>query len=63
MSGNICRCGTYTRIRKALKLHVPIKIIMEIINTRIGRRSFLKTSGAIGGGLLIGFNWFLAVKP
>ena len=35
---------------------------MKIINTRIGRRSFLKTSGAIGGGLLIGFNWLLSCK-
>ena len=35
---------------------------MEIINTRIGRRSFLKTSGAIGGGLLVGFNWLLSCK-
>ena len=35
---------------------------MEIINTKIGRRSFLKTSGAIGGGLLIGFNWLLSCK-
>ena len=35
---------------------------MEIIKTKIGRRSFLKTSGAIGGGLLIGFNWFLSCK-
>ena len=35
---------------------------MEIIKTKIGRRSFLKTSGAIGGGLLIGFNWFPSCK-
>ena len=35
---------------------------MEIIKTKIGRRSFLKTSGAIGGGLLVGFNWFLSCK-
>ena len=35
---------------------------MEIINTKIGRRSFLKTSGAIGGGLLIGFNWLISCK-
>ena len=35
---------------------------MEIINTKIGRRSFLKTSGAIGGGLLVGFNWLLSCK-
>ena len=35
---------------------------MEIIKTKIGRRSFLKTSGALGGGLLVGFNWFLSCK-
>ena len=35
---------------------------MEIINTKIGRRSFLKTSGAVGGGLLVGFNWLLSCK-
>ena len=35
---------------------------MEIIKTKIGRRSFLKTSGAIGGGLLVGFNWLLSCK-
>ena len=32
---------------------------MTLIKTKIGRRSFLKTSASVGGGMLIGFNWLV----
>ena len=35
---------------------------MEIVNTKIGRRSFLKVTAATGGGLIVGFNWLLSCK-
>ena len=36
---------------------------MSFIQTSIGRRSFLKTSVATGGGLLLGFSWLASCKP
>ena len=35
---------------------------MTVVKTKIGRRSFLKTSAALGGGIMIGFNWLLSCK-
>jgi len=35
---------------------------MTVVKTKIGRRSFLKASAALGGGIMIGFNWLLSCK-
>lgn len=36
---------------------------MTVLKTKIGRRSFLKTSAAAGGGLMISFSWLASCAP
>ena len=35
---------------------------MTLIRTKIGRRSFIKSSALAGGGLMLGFSWFASCK-
>ena len=35
---------------------------MSIVKTQFGRRAFIKSSALAGGGLMIGFNWFLSCE-
>ena len=64
MSGNVCRCGTYTRIRAAIKrrgrgtgLGDAHGHAFDIVN--LSRRDFLKA----GAGLTLGVVWRRSVLP
>lgn len=35
---------------------------MTRIKTKIGRRSFIRTTGMAGGGLILGFSWLASCK-
>src|SRR4030095_2856198 len=55
MSGNICRCGTYHRIKRATRR--PARAKGRGSRTRsasLSRRTFIKTATAAGGGLMLG---------
>ena len=36
------------------------KLTMKVAKTRIGRRSFIKSSVLSGGGMMLGFNWLMS---
>ena len=60
MNGNLCRCGTYQRIREAMHgaaaaLAEGVRRAMNASTPAARRRQFLKSSAALGGGLVIGF--------
>ena len=63
MSGNICRCGTYPRIRRAIHRAAGTRVqrryeMNAIVN--LSRRGFFKAGVAASGGLLLGFHTPLA---
>ncbi len=35
---------------------------MSTVKTKIGRRSFVKSSALAGGGIILGFNWLASCK-
>ena len=60
MSGNLCRCGTYTRIRQAIHEAAEAGAaarsqVKEGHPMRMNRRSFLQLTALAGGGLALDF--------
>ena len=62
MSGNICRCGTYVRIRKAVHRAAELHAWQQAVSQRppagaapadAGRRRFLRRAAGAGGGLVL----------
>ena len=58
MSGNLCRCGTYGRIRRAIHAAERQKSCKRREKTmskepKMTRRQFIKTGALAGGGLLL----------
>jgi len=60
MNGNLCRCGTYERIRKAIR-RLPAAALWrrevrdEPGRIRMNRREFVVAGVAAGAGLVVGF--------
>ncbi len=64
MSGVLCRCGTYHRIRKAIKLAAKYSAVKGVLHEEPGeqrkgmdRRSFLKVSMLASGALIVGVGY------
>ena len=63
MSGNICRCGTYVRIREAIKqvakanggrLRMTLnQLASHAAGPSLSRHRFLQAGAAAGGGLML----------
>src|SRR5262245_40184560 len=58
MSGNICRCGTYPRIREAIKraARKATTATKDGLTMDLSRRQLLFVGAAAGGGLLVGWH-------
>ena len=54
MNGNLCRCGTYERIRKAMHRAPPLRKRRRAMSP-LSRREFVAAGVAAGAGLVIGF--------
>ncbi len=55
MTGNICRCGTYQRIRAGDPSGGRAQAGRCVMATLLSRRDLLKSGLAVGAGLVVGF--------
>ena len=66
MAGNICRCGTYVRIREAIKQRRGRQREEAVMTCnarrRLSRRA-LSCKGGLAGGLVLAFQWPLRAAP